>query len=87
MKPIRESARLDWEGKGMKPSKWKVPAWMKPYIELLQEDEEDLEQAMNCRNSKDGCDIVVNAPRAMLCLSRSAKVSTLEILFKEGKIK
>lgn len=67
--------------------KWKVPAWMKPYLEIIHEDPEDIERAMNCRNTADGCDIVVNAPRAMMCLARSSKATTLQVLKNNGFLK
>ena len=60
--------------------KWIQPAWMAPYVELIGNTGGWItpEHAMNC-DGRD-CNIVVNAPRALLCTAVTSQVTMLERL-------
>jgi len=67
---------------------WRMPAWMKPYVELIGNTGGWItpEHAMNCRGDKEGCDLAINGPKALLCISVSAQVQLLERLHERGQL-
>jgi hypothetical protein len=65
-------------------SRWHQPKWMRPLVHLLNNTGGHItpEMAMNC--DAKSCNLVVNAPRALLCQSVRSQVILLESLHKEG---
>lgn len=61
--------------------KWKMPKWMKAYRSSVS-DGDRIEEFMNCDGIN--CNILVNGPRALCCVSTTAQVSLLERLYKAG---
>lgn len=60
----------------MKTKKWKFPKWLEKYLPMLgASTKERVEGYMNC-DSKD-CNIVVNAPRALVCCQVQTQVNLL----------
>jgi hypothetical protein len=66
--------------------KWTEPAWMRPYVEHLANTGGWITPAiaMNCRGDKDGCDLAINGPRALLCTAVHSQVRLLERLHAHG---
>ncbi len=71
----------------MKRKRWTEPAWMKPYTAKLVNTGGHItpESAMNC-DSKN-CNLVVNAPRAVLCLAVQSQVLFLTALHDAGMLR
>lgn len=67
--------------------KWITPKWLVSLLPYIGEDIDSAERAMNCRASADGCDVVVNAPRAIMCTATTAKIGALVALRMRGLIK
>lgn len=57
--------------------RWAQPPWMNPFVEHLANTAGwcTPDHAMNC-DSRD-CNLVVNAPRAMICIAVSSQVALL----------
>jgi len=66
--------------------KWVEPGWMKAYHGLLNAGGwATPEEVMNCDGGD--CNIVVNAPRALICNAMSSRVGLLMRLHAAGKLK
>lgn len=68
-----------------KEKKWTMPGWMEAYRPLLDGGGYTCEEVMNC-DGRD-CNVIVNAPRAMMCAGLATKVQFLTRLQREGKLK
>lgn len=66
-----------------KKKRWAMPVWMERHRSFLC-DGKRAEEFLNCDGVN--CNVVVNAPRALLCQSMNSQVSLLERLKKEGVI-
>lgn len=64
--------------------KWKVPVWMKPYTPYISNWERVME-FMNCDGQE--CNIVVNAPRALMCTALQTRIMFLVRLHEAGLLK
>ena len=73
--------------KGKKKA-WAQPAWMAPYVPLLVNTGgtfDDPTDAMNCDGKN--CNVIVNAPRAVLCTAVMSQVRLLEVLHEKGLLR
>ena len=63
---------------------WKQPGWMAPFVRHLGNTGGWItpDHAMNC-DGRD-CNVVVNAPRALLCTSVASQVALLGRLHRAG---
>lgn len=62
--------------------KWVMPEWMEKYRSLFCDPR--IEEWMNC--DAKACNIQVNAPRALICLSVHAQVGLMTRLREGGSI-
>ena len=69
-----------------KKKPWTQPAWMAPYVDLIGNTGGWItpEHAMNC-DGRD-CNVLVNSPRALLCVSVSSQIGLLQRLHKRGAL-
>ena len=63
--------------------KWKVPVWMKSYSHLVP-DFSRAEEFMNCDGVN--CNIVTNAPRALMCAMLQARIELLSRLYENSSL-
>lgn len=63
--------------------KWSMPPWMEKYRPFL-DDPTRVEEFLSCDGVN--CNVIVNAPRALLCQSMNSQVSLLERLKKGGML-
>lgn len=65
---------------------WTQPAWMAPYVELIGNTGGWItpEHAMNCHGRD--CNVIVNAPRALLCTAVASQVALLTRLNERGML-
>jgi hypothetical protein len=65
---------------------WKQPKWMAPYVPTLVNTGGWItpEYAMNC-DAKD-CNLVVNGPRALLCIAVRSQIQLLLKLYEDGRL-
>jgi hypothetical protein len=69
--------------KHVKPKKWTMPAWMKPYAEhIFNTGGNDIEDMMNGDASP-----LINLPLFTLQACVKSQVLLLEILHREGKLR
>lgn len=61
--------------------KWKMPAWMRGYRKAVS-DGDRIEEFMNCDGVN--CNVEVNSPRALCCVSTTAQVGLLIRLKNKG---
>jgi hypothetical protein len=66
----------------MKKKKWTMPEWMEPFRKFLTEPD-GAEEYKNCDGVN--CNVVVNAPRALLCQTVSSEIGLLYRLHEEGQ--
>ena len=69
-------------------SVWRVPGWLRPYLPLLKNTGgtfDDPTAAMNCDGRN--CNVVINAPRALLCIAVQSQVKLLEDLHARGLLR
>lgn len=68
----------------MANKKWKMPKWMESYREILNYNGWTPEKFMNCDGTD--CNIVVNAPKAIMCTVATTRVQFLATLHEQGKL-
>lgn len=70
-----------------KRHRWTQPAWMQPFVELIGNTGGWLtpEHAMNC-DGRD-CNLAVNGPRALTCVSVASQVNLLQRLHEKDLLK
>ena len=69
--------------KPRKPRKWVMPTWMEPYRHLIRDTGGNpIEELMNDHESN----VVINAPRALICVAVKSQVHMLEALQKRGML-
>ena len=66
-----------------KKEKWKMPPWMNAYKGLINNTGgNEVTELMNDHTTN----VVVNAPRAMICVAVKSQVSLLEVLHDKGHL-
>ncbi|TAK59479.1 hypothetical protein [Methylobacter sp.] len=65
--------------------KWTMPSWMEKYRTFLEQSGGyTCEEVMNCDGLN--CNVVVNAPRAMMCAGLTTKIQFLTRLYQENHL-
>lgn len=63
--------------------KWKMPDWMKEYKEEINNTGgNSIEEIMNDNKT----DVLINAPKAMICVAVKSQVYLLTLLHDRGKL-
>lgn len=69
----------------MPKHKWKTPDWIKKYLPHLNNTGcTTPEHAMNCSGRE--CNVIINAPKALLCIVVSSQIKLLEALHQGGHL-
>lgn len=69
-----------------KEKKWTMPKWMEPFREHINNTGGNpIEELVN--DDGTNSNVVVNAPRALICVAVKCQVSLLETLHEKGMLK
>lgn len=69
-----------------KEKKWTMPKWMEPFREEIRDHGgNSIEELVN--DDGTNSNIMVNAPRALICVAVKSQVSLLERLHGKGMLK